>query len=77
MQNTFYQENEMEFEYILTKLLPEYTYVCTVAAITNTVENPGQDKRIQFITPSTSMHYVYSIIILHLYIINGIVITRV
>ncbi|XP_025205820.1 tyrosine-protein phosphatase 10D isoform X2 [Melanaphis sacchari] len=47
-------DNETEFEYSLTQLLPEYTYLCTVAAITETVENPGQDKRIRFITPSTS-----------------------
>ncbi|KAL4108189.1 hypothetical protein QTP88_018430 [Uroleucon formosanum] len=47
-------DNETEFEYSLTQLLPEYTYVCTVAAITDSVENPGQDKRIRFITPSTS-----------------------
>ncbi|XP_001944639.2 phosphatidylinositol phosphatase PTPRQ isoform X1 [Acyrthosiphon pisum] len=47
-------DNETEFQYSLTQLLPEYTYVCTVAAITDSVENPGQDKRIRFITPSTS-----------------------
>ncbi|XP_022183704.1 phosphatidylinositol phosphatase PTPRQ isoform X1 [Myzus persicae] len=47
-------DNETEFEYSLTQLLPEYTYVCTVVAITDSVENPGQDKRIRFITPSTS-----------------------